>query len=298
MAPGTVLGLVGVPSSVAAHAPGLERAPGALRRAGLVEALGDLVVDHGDTTVARWRHDPPRRESPHDVRRVAEVLLEARAAVGGLLAHGHRPLVLGGECTVTLAVLAAFADAGRDVGLVYVDGGQDLQLPADHPDEPIADSMGVAHLLDLPGAHDALAGLGPRRPLLAPDRLAFVGYSDDDEDLHGQVPSLRLPAHTVTSDPAAAAQRAVDTVQGADGFVVHLDVDVLDFLELPLADVPTYGHGLAVDDLAVLLGALLRAPGLAGVVVAEANPDRDDEAGTHLRTLVGLLAHAFRGDAE
>ncbi|MBO9555788.1 arginase family protein [Cellulomonas sp.] len=296
MAPGTTLGLVGVPSSVAAHAPGLERAPAALRRAGLVEALGDRVVDHGDTTLARWRHDPPRRGTPHDVARVAEVLHEARAAVAGVLADGHRPLVLGGECTVTVAVLAAFADAGRDVGLVYVDGGQDLQLPADHPDEPIADSMGVAHLLDLPGAHDALAGLGPRRPLLTPDRLAFVGYSDDEEDVHGQVPSLRLPATTVTADPAAAAQRAVDTVRGADGFVVHLDVDVLDFLELPLADVPTYGHGLAVDDLAALLRALLGTSGLAGLVVAEANPDRDDETGTHLRTLVGLLVDALTGE--
>jgi len=287
------LGLVGVPSSVAAHAPGLERAPAALRRAGLLDALGDLVVDHGDTSLARWRHDPPRRGSPHDVERVAEVLQEARAAVGGVLAHGHRPLVLGGECTLILAVVAAFADTGRDVGLVYVDGGQDLQLPADHPDEPIADSMGVAHLLDLHGAHDALAGLGPRRPLLTADRLAFVGFSDDEEDVHGQVPSLRLPATTVVADPVAAAARAVATVRGTDGFVVHLDVDVLDFLLLPLADVPTYGRGLAPDDLAVLLRALVGSPGFAGLLVVEANPDRDDAEGTHLRTLVGLLAHAF-----
>ncbi|GIG20503.1 arginase [Cellulomonas chitinilytica] len=293
MAPGTPLGLVGIPSSVAAHAPGLERAPAALRAAGLADALGVPLVDHGDTPVARWRHDPPRDESPHDAERVAEVLQEARAAVRGVLAHAHRPLVLGGECTVTLAVLAAFADAGQDVGLVYVDGGQDLHLPADHPDEPIADSMGVAHLLDLPGAHDALAGIGPRRPLLTPDRLAFVGFSDDEEDVHGQVPALRLPASVVETDPSAAAAHAVATVQGDDGFVVHLDVDVLDFLRLPLADIPTYGRGLAPDDLATLLRGLVRSPGFGGLVLVEANPDRDDAAGTHLRTLVRLLAHAF-----
>jgi arginase len=290
------LGILGVPSSVGAHAPGLERAPAALRAAGLVDALrrgGREVVDHGDTPPERWRHDPPTTTNPHDAARVADVLSRARARLGPVLAAGQAPLVLGGECTVTLAVVAACADAALDVGVVYVDGGQDLQLPADHPDEPIADSMGVAHLLDLPGVHDALASVGPRRPLLTAERLAFVGFADDEEDVHGLVPSLRIPADAVRVDPVHAAERAVRAVAGRDGFVVHLDVDVLDFLTLPLADIPSYGRGLAPADLAALLGALVRSPGFGGLVVAEVNPDRDDPAGTHVRTLVALLARAL-----
>src|SRR4051794_7755462 len=109
------LGVLGVPSSAAAHAPGLERSPAAFRAAGLVRRLarpGGTVVDYGDTTVARWRHDPPERTNPHDVARVAAVLQEARAAVAAVLTAGHVPVVLGGECTVTLAVLAAAADLG------------------------------------------------------------------------------------------------------------------------------------------------------------------------------------------
>lgn len=292
------LGLLGVPSSAAAHAPGLERAPAALRAAGLVAALaaaGRDVVDHGDTSVARWRHDPPVRTVPHDVDRVAALLQEARAAVLGVLAAGHVPLVVGGECTVTLGVLAAAVDAGRDLGLVYVDGGQDLHLPDDHSDEPIADSMGVAHALDLPGTHDALSGLGPRRPLLPVDRLAFVGYADEEEDVHGLVLAPRFPAAVVVADPEAAAAGAV-RVAGRDGFLVHLDVDVLDFLALPLADVPTYGRGLTPPVLARLLGSLVRTAGFAGLVVVEANPDRDDDASTHLHALVALLADALAVD--
>lgn len=292
------LGLLGVASSAAAHAPGLERAPAALRTAGLVAALaaaGRDVVDHGDTSVARWRHDPPVRTVPHDVDRVAAVLQETRAAVLGVLAAGHVPLVVGGECTVTLGVLAAAVDAGRDLGLVYVDGGQDLHLPDDHSDEPIADSMGVAHALDLPGTHDALSGLGPRRPLLPADRLAFVGYADEEEDVHGLVPAPRFPAAVVVADPEAAAAGAV-RVAGRDGFLVHLDVDVLDFLALPLADVPTYGRGLTPPVLARLLRSLVRIAGFAGLVVVEANPDRDDDASTHLHALVALLADALAVD--
>lgn len=291
------LGVLGVPSSAAAHAPGLERSPGALRAAGLVRALersGRRVFDHGDTAAARWRPDPPERTQPHDVARVASILQEARAALGPVLADGHLPVVLGGECTVTLAVLAAAADVGWDLGLVYVDGGQDLHLPADHPEEPIADSMGVAHLLDLPGAHDALAGLGPRRPLLTADRLCFVGYADDEEDVHGLVPSARVPADAVLADPAAAARRAVVAVGAArDGFLVHLDVDVLDMFTLPLADIPQYGTGLTPSVLGALLAVLVSDPGWAGLVVTEANPDHDDESGTSMRTLVDLVGAAL-----
>ena len=48
-------GLLGVPSSAAAHGPGQEKAPAALRRAGLPERLsaaGVPVADYGDLPVA------------------------------------------------------------------------------------------------------------------------------------------------------------------------------------------------------------------------------------------------------
>jgi len=290
------LGVLGVPSSAAAHAPGLERSPAALRSAGLLTALeasGRTVIDHGDTPQARWRPDPPERSNPHDVARVRAGLQDVREALGPVLASGQLPVVLGGECTVTLAVLAAAAVAGMDLGLVYVDGGQDLHLPADHPEEPIADSMGVAHLLDLPGVHDDLAGLGPRRPLLTPDRLCFVGFADDDEDVHGLVPSVRIPAEVVHQDARAAAHQALAAVaHAADGFAVHVDVDVLDMFALPLADIPQYGRGLTPPVLQELLAGLVSAPGWAGLVLVEANPDRDDENGTAMRALVDLVGAA------
>jgi arginase len=154
------------------------------------------------------------------------------------------------------------------VALVYVDGGQDLQLPPEHPDEPILDSMGVAHLLDPPGTWEPLAGIGHRRPLLAPDRLVFFGYSDDKEDTHNLVPAVRIPAFEVLAGPEQAARRALAAV-GDSPFVLHPDVDVLDFLALPVADIPT----------------------LQAMTCVEANPDHADEAG--LRAVSGLLAGAL-----
>lgn len=307
-------GVLGVPSSRAAHWPGLEKGPAALRAAGLVESLaaaGASVTDHGDRPVARWR---PRTEAgsgagagPHDADGVAAVLRDARDALAGVLAAGEIPLVLGGECTLALPLVAAAAAALGDVGLVYVDGGQDLQLPADHPEEPILDSMGVAHLLDLPGSVGALAGLGPRRPLLDARALCFLGFGDDDEDVHGLVPSPRVPAAEVAADPEGAAARALAAVAGATAgggadtaarpFLVHLDVDVLDALLLPGADIPQYGRGLTLDVLVAVLEPLVADARFAGMTLVEHNPDHDPD-GASARRLVAALAPVLAARRE
>lgn len=291
-------GVLGVPSSRAAHWPGLERGPAALRAAGLVAALerGGLdVTDHGDRPIARWRALPLVAGQPHDVDGVLEVLDDAEPAIARVISGGQTPLVLGGECTLALALAAAAVRAHGDVGLVYIDGGQDLHLPDDNPDEPICDSMGVAHLLDLPGAVPGLAGRGPRRPLLAADAVCFLGYADVDEDVHGLVPSVRVPAAEATADPAGSAARAVAAVAGPDGarrFVVHVDVDVLDALLMPGPDVPQYGRGLTLDTLVALLTPLAAEPAFSGLALVEYNPDHDLDGASAAR-LIDAIAQAL-----
>jgi arginase len=182
-------GLLGVPSSAAAHGPGQEKAPAALRRGGLLERLtaaGGRVVDYGDLPVARWRPDP-RQRRPHNLPAVLDVLGQTSRRVGEILADGRVPLVLGGECSVTIAVMAAFRDRGIEPALLYMDGGVDLFTPATNP-TGILDSMGVAHLLDEPGTAAELAGLGSSRPLLRDDRLLLFGYTDYPGAEH-EVPS-------------------------------------------------------------------------------------------------------------
>lgn len=293
MAPG--LGFLGVPSSAAAHAPGQEQGPAALRAAGLVDLLrgGGLdVTDHGDRPVRRFA---ARRQNGglNNLAAVLEVLADARTAVGEVLAAGRAPFVVGGDCTLTIAVLSAFADAGQSVGLLYVDGGQDLMNLADHPHEPIADGMGVAHLLDLPGTAPELASFGPRRPLLTADHVCFFGYADDEEDLHDRVPSWRFPASSVAPDPAAAAGLALSALTSvADRFLVHLDVDVVNFLDLPAADVPQY-RGLSLDQVVSAVTVMARHPGFAGLVLTEFNPDHAAPDGSTARRLAEAVAAAF-----
>jgi arginase len=294
------LGLLGVPSSAAAHGPGQEKAPAALRRAGLVERLtaaGVRLADYGDLPPARWRPDPDQRR-PHNLRAVVGVLGEASRGVGAVLADGRAPLVLGGECTVTIAVMSAFRDRGTAPALLYMDGGVDLFTPATNP-TGILDSMAVAHLLDEPGAAAELAGLGRARPLLADDRLLLFGYSPDhgvQQQVMGRRGLAGIPADRVRGRPREAAQEALARVTAAaDRFLVHLDVDVVDFLDLPMADIPQHNAGLTFDEAMSCLAVFAGHQGLAGLVVTELNPDQGAEDGSTADTLVGGLVGALAG---
>ncbi len=290
------LGLLGVPSSAGAKTPGIDKAVAALRAAGLVERLtaaGADVVDHGDLPRTRWTPDPahPRGQNPDGVAAVAAALRDRLAPV---LAAGHVPVVLGGDCTVTVGAVAAWVAADRPVTLLYVDGGVDLYTPATN-DEGNLDSMGVAHLLGEDGA-TALARIGPRHPLLTPDRVVFFGFDPaftepaelDVLERHGMA---RVTADAVHGRARAAAAEALALVDGP--FLVHLDVDVIDFLDLPIADVPSVGFGLTFADTLDAVEVFCADPRFAGLVVTEVNPDHTDEAGDTLRTFTARLATAL-----
>jgi arginase len=294
-------GVLGVPSSVAAHWPGQERGPAALRAGGLLDALrdnGSEVTDLGDLPVARWRADAAQR-NPHALDRVLAVLRDAEAGIGRALGAGVTPLVLGGECTLAVPLVTAVTRAdGEPPALVYVDGGVDLRTPADEP-SGVLDSMGAAHLLDLPGADDTLAAFGDRRPMLTPDRLVYVGYNDNpgpDEVALRRVTAPRFHADDVRRNPAGVAGSAVRAAESAaDRFVVHFDVDVIDFYDLPVADVPLHNIGLAVTEVTAVLSVLVSAPGFAGMTVCEFNPDHSAPDGSTARALATALATALSG---
>ena len=97
-----------------AHSPGQEQAPAALRDAGLAERLGD-VLDLGDTTLRRWAPDREHRRA-QNAAAVAAAAAEVAERVERALRAGHRALVLGGDCTVELGVVAGALRAGRAPG--------------------------------------------------------------------------------------------------------------------------------------------------------------------------------------
>lgn len=290
-----------MPSSAGPHTPGLEKGPAALRGAGLVELLrnaGFGVDDRGDVEGFRWRPDldRPNGQNAGAVARVATLTAEAVAAT---LARRRMPLVLGGDCTITIGVVAGLARAGAAPALLYVDGGPDLYTPETRAVGNL-DAMGVAHMLAVPGHLPEVADVGPKVPLLAPGHVVAYGHTlpegDHERRLLDDLGIAHVPAQEVHQDDRAAAGRALGWVEAAaPWFVLHLDVDVLEFAGAPLADVPNSGGeptGLTLGELAASVSVFAASPSLAAVVVTEVNPDHVPDAEVlraFAATLVGAL---------
>jgi arginase len=289
--------IIGVPTSAGAHHAGQELAPDALRAAGFPDALraaGLVVTDEGNLPAAVFEADHDCG-SGRNLPAVARVARQVADRVAGLAAAGRRPLVLGGDCTITVGAVAGLKRAHRDVGLLYVDGDADLGMPGDGG-SGIFDSMGIAHLLGR-GAPE-LAGLAGPPPLLEPANLAILG-SDPRETTDAEREYLAglgvsfTEAPAFVADPAAVAQRALTAVAGVSGpLLVHFDVDVIDSADLPLGNFPHYGSGVRLEQAMAALQVLCAHPRLAGLVVTEINPTHDP-AGKELARLTDSLASAL-----
>jgi arginase len=289
--------VLGVASSAGTHYAGQERAPAALRTAGLIDRLtaaGLSVDDRGDVVTEVFAVDhanPTRRNFPavlRMARRVADV-------VSAVVADGALPLVLGGDCTVTLGVVAGVRRIRPDAGLFYFDGDADLATP-DVTSSGVLDAMGIAHLIGL--TENELAHLGGHRPLLPAARLVLFGIDETDpESFRKRVfqdhPELRwYPDHMVRPDPAGSARRALDGLSTGAGMVLHFDVDAVDSGDLPLANYPHYGTGVSLDAAAKALTVASAAPDLAAIVLTEVNPTHDPD-GRQLRRYVDAVGAAL-----
>jgi arginase len=287
------IAVFGVPTSAGARASGLERAPFALREAGLLRDLrarGARVVNLSDLSQFPYRADPG-----HATARNTEVVACAlRAAADEMtraLPEGFT-IVLGGDCTLVAGTLAgARRMLGQPVGVVYLDADADLNTP---DTSPSGNLNGMALALALGQGPAEVAGACGDGVLL-PEHVALVGFRALDLGERPRLGALGLAL------PAGAARRlgmrvaaalALDGVANGDGpILVHLDVDVIDPVEMPAKQTLTPGPGLSLAEVSDLLTALLASPRVIALEVTEYDPSRDPE-GTHARKIVDLIVRA------
>jgi arginase len=294
------LSVIGVPNSAGSYAAGQEQAPRALRAAGLLNVLtgrGLEVEDLGDLPEQAWRPDParPLAQNAYDV---AESLRALRARLAPVLAQpSRRVLVLGGNCTVALAVVAALRDVGEVPGLLYVDRHLDLNTPATTTDGAL-DWMGLAHAFALPGSVGEVLDVLKPRPLLRPSQVVVLG-ADLDKTTEGErrhaadLDLAVISGQRLAADPVAATRMALDRLPDA-ALALHLDVDVLDFTDAPLAeDTAGRNSGPQLAALALSLAEAARDPRTVAFSVGELNPTRSSGVPTAVPRFVEVLAETL-----
>jgi arginase len=286
--------VLGVPSSVGAFAPGQEDAPAALRAAGLLDGLraaGIGVDDLGDLGRRRWTPDPAS-PAAQNVPAVAEVTELVADRVDEAFAADRVLLVLGGDCSIELGVVAGHVRHAGRVGLLYVDLHADLNTPTTAVDGAL-DWMVVSHLVGVPGTFPSVTP-----PLLAPQQVRYFGLDQNrltpgERDLLAELDLAYTPAKQVARDPLGAARQARDAMSEFDHLLVHFDVDLIDFNDLPLSENAGRAQGLPADTVMDALGELMRAPNLRSLTVTEVNPHHGAEDGSTIGRFTAALVTAL-----
>lgn len=289
------IALIGAPSSAAAFCLGSEKAPAALRAAGLVEKLqaaGYEVIDHGDCAPHLFADDEEHRRARNLTEIVAglnDLKLRAELAVksGALL------LVLGGDCAQVIGLLTGARRYYKHVNLLWFDRDADLNTPASTPSGRI-DGMVVAHIIGK-GAPE-LVRFWSDSPLVREPDVTLFGLERLDppeQEFLGKSPMRHNYARDIEfKGGTKAAQEALAQVHAdAHEFVLHLDTDVIAQEDFPAVNVPGSG-GLRFDDVRSSLAEFAKHKNLLGLDVAQYNPDKDPD-GSGARKLVDLLAEVL-----
>jgi arginase len=294
------IALIGAPSSAAAFSAGSEKAPAALRAAGLAEKLqsaGYEVVDYGDCAPRLFADDDEHRRARNLTEIVAGLNdLKTRAELA--MKSGALVLVLGGDCAQVIGLLTGARRYYKHVNLLWFDRDADLNTPASTPSGRI-DGMVVAHIIGK-GAPE-LVRFWSDAPLVREPDVTLFGLERIDppeQEFLGKSPMRHMDAADIQFKGASKAAHDALTQVHADAreFVLHLDTDVIAQEDFPAVNVPGSG-GLRFEEVRAAFVEFAKHKNLLGLDVAQYNPDKDPD-GTGANKLVALLVEALSARLE
>ena len=294
------IALIGAPSSAAAFLPGSEKAPAALRAAGLIERLqsaGFEVIDHGDCAPRMFADDEEHRRA-RNISEIVAGLADLRTRAEIAVKSGALVLVLGGDCAQTIGLLSAARRYYKHLNLFWMDRDADLNTPATTPSGRI-DGMVVAGIIGK-GAPELVRFWGEPPLVREPDIYLFgiERLDPPEQEFLAKSPMRHMLAIDVQrKSPAAAASAALAHLH-ADSreYVVHLDTDLISNADFPAVNVPAEG-GLPIADVKSALTEALRSNFLVGLTVTQYNPDKDS-GGSAAKKLVDLLVESLSARVE
>ena len=294
------IAIIGAPSSAAAFLPGSEKAPAALRAAGIVERLQSIgyeVTDLGDCAPRLFADDDEHKRA----RNIPEIVallndLKPRAELG--FKSGALVLVLGGDCTQIIALLTGARRYYKHVNLLWVDRDADLNTPASTPSGRL-DGMVLASIIGK-GSPELVRFWGEPPLVREPDTLLYglVRVDQPEVDFLTRSPLRHVYAADITLHGAEKSAHDALAHLHADSreFMVHLDLDVIAQEEFAATNVPDSG-GLSFAEVRSSFVEFVKQKNLLGLDVAQYNPDRDPD-GSAARKVVDLLADALAARLE
>jgi arginase len=279
------------------HEPGTWRAPEALSREGLKEALTpvrsvDLPRPEYKTELqsgTRIRNGPGIRAFNIELGDVISAAIQA---------HDF-PVVVGGDCSILLGALAGVRK-GSPLSLVHIDGHSDFRHPGNYDADAVPAAAAGMDLALATGRGERLLTHWPGvpSPLVPDERVVQIGEreSRDTDFAWPDIADTAINRIDVFAARSLGAERILECARNTldrSGlpFWLHFDVDVLDQTIMPAVDSPG-SPGIEPDDLIVVLADLVADERCAGLTVTIFDPDIDRD-GSCARLLVSLLREVF-----
>ena len=288
--------LVGAPTSAAAAAKGVENGPEALRAAGIADRLrqvGYQVTDVGDLPVQLPQSDPDNPRA-RNMKGVLAMLDPLRLRIEQSAKSHAFPLVLGGDVTVAVALVAGLRRQATSLGLIHMGRHADLHTPM-QTDAGLIAPMTVSHLAGQGAAE--LVRFWKEPPLIREPDLALFGLAEPDafdrERLSGMA-IRRFPIERIRRDGAlATAEAALERLRaGKRDFVVLLLMDVFSPEEVP-GGARAGAGGLSAAEVGEALNCFAARPTFAGLAICGYDPALDPHgrgAGIIVRLITEALA--------
>jgi arginase len=289
------IALIGAPSSAAAFQPGSEKAPAALRAAGLVDRLkaaGFEVHDYGDCAQRLFADDDEHRRArnlPAIVAGLNDLKVHAETA----MKSGALVLVLAGDCAQSISLLTGARRYYKHLNLIWFDRDADLNTPATTPSGRI-DGMVVAHIVGR-GAPELVRFWGETPLVREPDVLLYgiARLDPPEQEVLAKSPLRHVTAEEIVAKGAEKAASDALTHSHSDTreFVLHVDLDVISGDELGAVNVPASG-GLSLGQVRESLKKFVAHKNLLGLDIAQFNPDKDPD-GSGAKKIVEMLVEAL-----
>ena len=148
-------------------------------------------------------------------------------------------------------------------------------------------------MLNIDGAVPELAKFGPRIPLLNDGDILFFADENStpfEREIIARRRLREVNLREVVADPIESSRSIVTGwAQRFDRLLVHVDVDVLDYVDMPLAENYRRNTGLRFDQLMTVLSCLLQVPNWAALTITELNHDHGEDDGSTLRSFIESL---------
>ena len=282
--------ILGTPFNGLGSPPDIENPADGLRQAKLIpllESKGHSVTDLGDLSGFQFQEIRDPETGINDLDLWVELSNSLSRKLGTILSREAFPLLLGGDCSILVGILSAFARRDTEVGLIFLDGHADFHSPETSPSGDPAD-------MEL----SILTGRGPERitriagkyPLLKDEDVVVYGIRAWDNIAASNIEVYDRQRmmengikHTVKEGLKNFSQKELP-------LWLHFDVDVIDPDFMPVMFPEP--EGLTFEQTHEFLSLVWASGRVIGMSIACYHPKLDIDGCASVR-LVTLISNVL-----